>query len=64
MPRSPTVKGPLPEGDLPVPLKIAVTPSSVLGLSGDFSQLLSPGSGPRASGVRGCDQRDAYLLPV
>lgn len=33
-----------------------------LGLSGDFSQLLSHGSGPRAvQGERNCDQRDVYL---
>lgn len=34
-----------------MPLKIAITPSSLFGLSGDFSQLLSHGSGPRGSRV-------------
>lgn len=59
------VGGPLQEGDLIVPLKIAITISSFFGLSSDFSQLLSHGFGPRAEqGERSCDQRDAYLLPV
>ena len=60
-----TTEGPLQGGDLIVPLKIAITISSFFGLSSDFSQLLSPGFGPRMEqGERSCDQRDVYLLPV